>query len=155
MSQVSGLIKRQFERRTVDVPVEFVVAPEHRDQVRFNSKSSAAAPHIVRGRAVDISSGGCGLMLSQFLPRHCAGIVRFLKPQSNVVDHRERPTSAILFEYPVRVRRVSCAGREPMYAVGVAFTDSTPGLDDSLQQLAREIGLKLDAPGGAEGGADA
>ena len=40
--------------------MEFIVAEEYRDQVRFGSKSTAINEYSLRGTSVDISPGGMG-----------------------------------------------------------------------------------------------
>lgn len=140
MSRSTGLTKRQFEREAFAAPVEFIVAPDYREQVRFSANSAAAEPHIVRGEAVDISSGGFGLALGQFLPRQCEGTLRIYSPRSRRTLSDRLAMSEVLFEHPVKVRRIATMGRRPMYAVGVAFVDPAPGMEQTIDRLRCELG---------------
>ncbi len=80
MSSQSGLRVRQHHRREIELPVEFVIAEEYRDQLRFSSKSSAIDDHSLRGTSVDISPGGMGFTCRQFLPRQVEGSLRVFDP---------------------------------------------------------------------------
>ncbi|UCD74463.1 MAG: PilZ domain-containing protein [Phycisphaerales bacterium] len=154
MPRDSGLTVRQYEREDIHLSIEFVVAEKHRAQVQFSPMSAAADPHAVRGVASDLSSGGMGLELGQFIPRLCEGSVRVLDPRA-VGERRDgTPVHEVAFEHPVKVRRVTMTDHEPTYAVGVSFIDPAPDAQRKLQDLlARAPGPDCAPAGG--GAADA
>lgn len=136
MSQTSGLTVRQHEREGIEVPFELTVSSSHAAQVRFSASSSAVSEHVIRGQAIDISSGGMGLRCRQLLPRMSEGIVRVFAPTSGASGEG---TGELMFEQKVKVRRVTLTGREPMYSLGVAFIDPEPTLDEQINALFRRL----------------
>jgi c-di-GMP-binding flagellar brake protein YcgR len=139
MMQTSGLTVRQFQREAVELDAEFIVAEEHRDQVRFSPMSGAAEPYMTRGRIVDISAGGMGLLCEQFVPRMCQGVVRVTDPRVTAMTAAGVPGPGPAFEHRVVVRRASLSGPELHYSLGVAFVDPEPGIDDRIAMLLRWI----------------
>jgi hypothetical protein len=139
MIQTSGLTVRQHEREGIEVPVDFEVCAEHAAQVHFSTGSSALGQHAIRGRAVDISPGGMGLELRQFLPRMCEGTIRVFAPDPIGMAGDGSPIYETAFEHRVKVRRVYLIGREPLYAMGVAFIDPTPDIDKKIGELIQRI----------------
>lgn len=135
MSQTSGLTVRQHEREGIQVPVEFYICSEHCQQVHFSPQSSASGQHWLRGRAVDISSGGMGLEFRQFIPRMCEGTVRVFAPDPMGIGADGSPLYEAAFEHRVKVRRVYLIGREPLYAMGVAFVDPESDIDQRIADL--------------------
>ncbi len=123
MSSQSGLRVRQHHRREIELPVEFIIAPEHRTQVRFGSNSSAMNDHSLRGMSVDISPGGMGLSCQQFLPRMCEGTLRLFDPMPVGARPDGTPILEVAFEQRVKVRRVQMTSHEPRYFIGVSFAD--------------------------------
>ncbi len=123
MSPKSGLRVRQHHRREIELPVEFVIAEEHRSQVRFSSSSSAPDPTCVRGTSVDISPGGMGFTCRQFLPRMCEGALRVYDPMPVGTKPDGSPILEVAFEQRVKVRRVQMTSHEPTYFIGVSFAD--------------------------------
>ena len=123
MSSQSGLRVRQHHRREIELPVEFIVAEEYRDQVKFGSKSSAINDHSLRGTSVDISPGGMGFSCSQFLPRQCEGMLRVFDPMPVGTRADGTPMLEVAFEQRVKVRRVQMTSHEPTYFIGVSFAD--------------------------------
>ncbi len=119
----SGLRVRQHHRREIELPVEFVIADEHRSQVRFSSSSSAPDPSCVRGTSVDISPGGMGFTCRQFLPRMCEGSLRVYDPMPVGTKPDGSPILEVAFEQRVKVRRVQMTSHEPTYFIGVSFAD--------------------------------
>lgn len=134
-SPTSGLTTRQYERESADLSVEFVIASNHRAQVCFSATSSATDDHTIRGRVVDVSSGGMGLALSGFVPRMCEGAVRVFSPTP--CDHSSdgTPIHDVIFEHKVKVRRVAMRDQTPSYNIGVAFIDPEPTIEDRVERL--------------------
>ena len=127
MSGDNRLTVRQYERQPISLPVEFVIAEEHCDQVRYGSQSEAAERHGVAGKTLDVSPGGIGMSLRQFVPRMCEGWVRLLHPTAT--------TRTVLIEHRAKVRRVQMCDHAPTYFVGVAFIDADPELQQSVKSL--------------------
>lgn len=150
MSEISGLTVRQHERATVELSVEFVVGPRHRDQVRFSPMCSAAEPHATRGKAIDVSTGGMGLLCPQFVPRMCEGTVRVYDPWPVGTAADGSPVHEVIFEHLAKVRRVTMASHEPSYALGIAFIDPAPDIDARIAQLMERVEAGP-APGAEEG----
>jgi c-di-GMP-binding flagellar brake protein YcgR len=132
MTQKSGLTIRQHERESLGLRIEFVVAEQHRGQVRFSAISGAAEPHVTRGVAADISSGGMGLVCPQFVPRMCAGTVRVFDPTPVGTANDGSPIHELCFQHAVRVRRVTLDSHEPEYAIGVAFVDPAADIEERV-----------------------
>jgi c-di-GMP-binding flagellar brake protein YcgR len=147
----SGLTIRQHERETLSLRAEFVVAEAHREQVRFSSMSNAAEPHVTRGSATDISSGGLGLLCPQFVPRMCEGRVRIYHPKPVGTAKDGSPIHEVCFEHSVKVRRVILSSHDPEYALGMAFIDPAPDIE---QQVTTLLALALGDDNGEGGGAD-
>lgn len=133
MSKISGLTVRQHEREGLQVPIEFIVCDEHRAQVQFSSSSSALGQYAVKGMAVDISPGGMGLELRQFVPRMCEGVVRVLLPSA--IEIVGESNNEIVFEHRAKVRRIFLTGRDPVYTVGLAFVNPGPEVDAQIASL--------------------
>jgi hypothetical protein len=139
MSKTSGLTVRQHEREGIQVPIEFVICEEHRAQVHFSSTSSAIGQHAVKGQAVDISPGGMGLELRQFVPRMCEGIVRVVMPATIQIEGSAELSNAILFEHRAKVRRVFLTGRDPIYTIGLAFLNPGTEVDAQIAELLQQV----------------
>jgi hypothetical protein len=135
MSQTSGLTVRQHEREAFELTVEFVVCEDHREQVRFSPMSAAPEPHVTRGTATDISPGGMGLACRHFVPRMCEGTVRVFDPKPVGTATDGTPIREVVFEHRVKVRRVALGSHEPTYAIGVAFLDPEPDIDQRVAKL--------------------
>lgn len=146
MAETQGLKIRRDARLEIRLPVEFEIAEPDRAQVMFSPTSGSRAAHLVAGWATDASGGGVGLLLTQFVPRLCAGVIRVFAPGSG----EEAGLGEPLIEHPVRVRRVVMRDHEPTYAVGVAFIDPDPELRDRVAEVLRQAGAA-----GEEVGADA
>jgi len=123
MSSQSGLRVRQHHRREIELPVEFVVAEEYRDQLRFSAKSSAINDHSLRGTSVDISPGGMGFTCRLFLPRQVEGSLRVFDPMPIGTRADGTPILEVAFEQRVKVRRVQMTSHEPTYFIGVSFAE--------------------------------
>ncbi|MCH8152462.1 MAG: hypothetical protein IH830_08830 [Planctomycetes bacterium] len=142
MSPTSGLKVRQHQRHEIELPIEFVVCEEHRNQVRFSASSGAVDHHTVRGRSIDVSPGGIGIVCRQFIPRMCEGSLRLLNPMPIGTSSNGMPILEVAFEHRVKVRRIWMDGREPTYLVGLAFADPEtvdPNIGDRISKLAKRI----------------
>jgi c-di-GMP-binding flagellar brake protein YcgR len=152
MSQTSGLTVRQHEREAFELTVEFVVCEAHREQVRFSPMSSAPEPHVIRGTARDISPGGMGLVCRHFVPRMCEGTVRVFNPNPVGTAADGTPIHEVVFEHRVKVRRIALNSHEPTYAMGVAFLDPEPDIDQRVAKLLALVkGRGTNAKRGGEG----
>lgn len=132
MASKIGLSVRQHEREEIQLPVEFTVCDEHREQVRFSSSSSAGRPHVIQGKVTDISRGGLGIDCHLFLPRMCEGKVRIFHgavaiPQSDPESAREP-----IFETRVKVRRVLLRGHDTTYQIGLAFLNAPENIEELI-----------------------
>lgn len=152
---MSGLTVRYYERREIDLPVEFIVSDEHRDQVRFSSGSATKGPHSVLATTIDISSGGLGIRTRQFIPRMCEGSLRILDPRPVGTRSDGTAIHQVAFEHYVKVRRVSMTSHEPAYFVGVSFIDPEPDLEARIAKLLDFVETRLSESGGLPQGADA
>jgi hypothetical protein len=122
--QSTGLTVRQFERESLELPIELTVCDEHAAQVRFSASSSAASQRVVHGTLMDVSPGGVGVQCGQFLPRMLEGIIRVMDAAGQVI-----------FEHRVKVRRVYLTEREPVYSLGLAFVDPRAGIEKQVYSL--------------------
>lgn len=132
---MSGLTVRQHERKPIVLHAEFAVADAHRQQVCFSPSSPALDAFLVRGTAVDVSTGGMGLELAQFIPKMCEGLVRIFSDTPSGTGVDGQPVYDVIFEHQVKVRRIYMASHEPTYAAGVSFIDPEPGLDDKVREI--------------------
>ena len=157
MSSQSGLRVRQHHRREIELPVEFVVTEEHREQVRFSANSSAIDDHTVRGTSVDISPGGMGFTCNQFVPRMCEGSLRVFDPMPVGTKPDGTPMLEVALEQQVKVRRVQMTSEEPLYFIGVSFADPEsvdPDIGNRmvlLKEQATEVDEPAPEPGGTDG----
>lgn len=154
MPQQSGLTIRQHERESINLTVDFVVAEEHRGQVHFSQISAAPDPYMVRGIAVDISSGGMRFECRHFVPRMCEGTVRVMDPAQPAAVQAAGTDDVVAFEHRVKVRRVSMISHEPGYAMGLSFIDPEPGLEQRVGKLLR-MAIVAAAKADLDGGGDA
>jgi len=135
MTQNPGLSVRQHEREEVRLPVQFVIADEHREQVRFSSLSSAPNRYTIHAVATDVSRGGLGVRSRFYLPRMCEGIVRiFDLDETEATPVRLLETGPVI-EARAKVRRVILAGHEPTYVIGFAFIGADDGLAGQMEAL--------------------
>ena len=140
MPQTSGLTVRQHERAGIEMPVELEVCEAYASQVLFSSSSSASGQHVIRGIAIDISPGGMGIESRQFVPRMVEGTVRVFAPDANRKNRDGSPVLNLVFEQPVKVRRVSQLNRDPSYNLGVAFLGSGTEMDQRIAALLEQTG---------------
>jgi hypothetical protein len=157
MSSQSGLRVRQHHRREIELPVEFVIAEEHRDQVRFSANSSALDDHTLRGMSVDISPGGMGFTCSEFVPRMCEGHLRVFDPMPVGQRPEGTPILEVALEQRVKVCRVQMTSEEPVYFIGVSFADpdSVDADIGNRMILLKQQAAEMDPSSQGLGGADA
>lgn len=155
MSQTSGLTVRQHERREIELPVEFVVAEEHRQQVRLSSSSGADDEYTLRGHSVDISVGGLGFSCRHFLPRACQGLVRVYDPAPAGEGQDGSPFLNVAFEHRVKVRRVQMTSPEPTYFIGLSFIDPDPDIEQRISSFLHKIAPSSQGATDSRGAADA
>ena len=151
MSQTSGLSIRRHARERVELPVQFVVDESHRPQVRFSSRSTAVDRHTIRGTATDLSRGGLGIECTLYVPRMCEGTVRIYDPTPVGTGGDGLPIYEIRFQHAVKVRRVSMASHDPTFAIGVAFIDAPPDIEQRVAELLEMAGVESPERGGADG----
>jgi c-di-GMP-binding flagellar brake protein YcgR len=132
VSQTTGLTVRQYERESLELPIEFTVSDEHSGQVKFSSSSSAAGKHLLRGTLMDVSPGGMGIQCSQFVPRMSEGTIRVYGHQKAGGGHE---AATPVFEHRVKVRRVYLTDRQPKYSLGLAFIDPQAGIEKQVAAL--------------------
>ena len=147
MATQRGLTVRGSERQQIELPVEFVVAEEHRAQVRFSPNSSAQEQFAVSGVTFDLSAGGLGFRADQFLPRHCEGVIRVLAEAPAAAGGRQfgKPAkqAPARLEHRAKVRRVWMNHTDGSYAIGLAFVNPTPALEGKALDLLREFEKSL------------
>ncbi len=139
--------------------MEFIVAEKYRDQVRFDSKSTAINEYSLRGTSVDISPGGMGFTATLFLPRQCEGLLRVFDPMPIGTRADGTPMLEVAFEQRVKVRRVQMTSHEPTYFIGVSFADPD-NVDSDIgnrMMLLKEAGEGVGAtpPASSQGEPDA
>ena len=132
MSQTTGLTVRQYERESLELPIEFTVCDEHSGQIKFSSSSSAAGKHVIRGTLMDVSPGGMGVQCGQFLPRMSEGTIRVFGQAAKGTAHNGQTP---VFEHRVKVRRVYLTDRAPKYSLGLAFVDPETGIEQKVSAL--------------------
>jgi hypothetical protein len=113
--------RRQYERRSVDVQVQLVIADAHLDQV--TPTGGPALP----GRMRNISAGGALVVVSTYLPRSTQ--LELEIPAATPV-----PAGRAL----VRVMSIQMVDREPHYTLGLRFEDSESELVGALQAWCSE-----------------
>lgn len=151
MAQQSDLTVRLYQRENIQLPVEFVVSEDHREQVRFTPNSTATSRHTILGTAIDVSRGGMGMMVGEFLPRMCEGVIRVFRQGTGGMSEEARGEP--LIEAPVKVRRVLLTSHDPTYSVGMSFYNPQPDLGERMIELMNELMGTTDDP--PAGGADA
>ena len=135
MPQTSGLTVRQHERVSLNLGAEFVIGDEMRSQVRFSPSAGTPNDSSLRASVLDISPGGMGLMVSNFIPRMCRGTVRLYSVTPSSTGALGEPVYEPIFEHKVQVRRVYMASHDPKYVLGVSFLDGAPDLADRIAEV--------------------
>jgi len=157
MASQRGLTVRGSERQRIELPVQFVIADEHRAQVRFSTNSAALDEFAVSGVSFDLSVGGLGFSAVQFLPRHCEGTIRVMShaggtPGSKNIGAGDGKPACVRIEHRVKIRRVWMDTKNSMYSIGLAFVDPSPSLESEVRTLVSEVEQRMmDASAGGNG----
>lgn len=114
---------RADERREVALAASLSLSDNDKGQLRFTAGVLDARSRI-NGTLVDISGGGAGLVVGEFVPKWARVTVRV---------HRSEDDSASLATAEGVVRRVQMLDRRPSYLIGVGFDKLT---DDEIEQIA-------------------
>ena len=139
MSDYDQLKARQHARTAIELDVEFIIRPDHREQVQFSGRSTVSQPHIVRGITADISTGGMGVVCRQFLPRMCEGTVRVFDPEKHQAGNSvESKPEEVAFEVQVKVHRVTMISHAPSYCHGMAFINPDPDIEQRINKLRQD-----------------
>jgi c-di-GMP-binding flagellar brake protein YcgR len=138
MPEISGLTVRQHARKDFDLAIEFIIGEQHQEQVRFSPMSTAKDQHALRGRAIDISTGGMGWVCDHFVPRMCVGTVRVFDPRPVGAKPDGTPIHDVAFEHHCVIRRVTMVSHDPSYSIGVAFVEPDPNIGGRVEKL-REL----------------
>ena len=123
--------RRQFVRVRVDLRVHVTLDEKTREQVvPINGP-------VLPARVIDISAGGCQVLVPTFIPRGATLSVDF--PPGDLL---------IAASIPGRVMSVRMANREPSYALGIRFEDPDDKVFLLLETLAAnaEEASAIDVP---------
>lgn len=131
MADAQGLIVRKSVRLDIALPALLRIDSEHAGAVRFGP-ASGQRDGWVEADVVDLSGGGVGLIMTQFVPSGCMVVVR-------VFGHDGREHEA-LFELRGEVRRVLMTDRRPAYLVGVSLDTMDEGSLAALEGLLDDAG---------------
>lgn len=122
-SIMQDAVARTNARKAMDIPIRLRVEPLEAPLVRF-------VPGItddegwIEGTAIDLSLGGTGLRLHDFIPR--GADVRLLIGEGS---------ESTMVEARGRVRRVRMSGTAPDYEIGIAFIEVSHEMSDRLASL--------------------
>jgi len=146
MTKTSTLRTRRFIRASIDLPVEVEITPAHGEQVRYSAASDAVSVNRLRARAVDLSTGGMGLELNQFIPRGCEAIVRIFP-----ADASGEAQGDCILSHAIKIRRIYLRATDPSedslqqqahtYLAGVEFTGAGAETTAQIQALRERLGL--------------
>ncbi|MEL7473684.1 MAG: PilZ domain-containing protein [Planctomycetota bacterium] len=136
MTENGDITIRRHTRDEISLRGEFVISPEHAEQVILSRGSPYGAKGSIPVRIVDISVGGLGWRSDVFLPRRCRGEIRVI-----VGEH---DADEVVFTHVVEVRRVRMSDETPMYNIGAAFADPDEQTTAHVNEL---IACYIDHPG--------
>ncbi|MEW6253222.1 MAG: PilZ domain-containing protein [Planctomycetota bacterium] len=122
--------RRQFERHSVDVPAQLVIAAESQGQITFQGAAAVAA------RITDISGGGAHVITTTFVPRTAQVLLEIPPGAAGTAAGPTVPAGRIR----CRVIAVQMLDAEPRYGLGLRFEDT----DASAVQALR--GAELEEP---------
>jgi type II secretory ATPase GspE/PulE/Tfp pilus assembly ATPase PilB-like protein len=117
--------RRQYERHSVDVQVELVIAEGHADQV-----TPLGGPSIP-GRMRNVSAGGALVVVPTYLPR--AAQVELVIPTGTPVGQGHPDEQVPAGRVTARVAKVQMVDREPHYSLGLRFENADSDLVRALQ----------------------
>lgn len=142
MASQRGLKVRGFERQLIELPIEFMIAEEHRAQVRFSSNSAAVDQFAISGVTFDVSVGGLGFRAAQLLPRHCEGVIRLMAPpgpsSASGSSYADQP-APVRIECRAKVRRVWMNTKDHSFSIGLAFVNPTHALEADVESLLNDV----------------
>jgi len=119
---------REDERREVAMSASITLTDADTGQLRVIPGVLSKHGRI-NGTLMDISSGGAGLVVSEYVPRWCRVMVGV---------HRSEEDGKSIVSAPGVVRRVQMLDRRPSYLLGVSFSDLD---EDSHGKLIRLLSM--------------
>jgi len=117
---------RSEERREVALAASITLSQIDAEQLRVTSDVLSKHSRI-EGTLMDISGGGAGLVVGEYVPKWAQVIVGV---------HRSEEDAESVLLAPGVVRRVQMLDRRPSYLIGVGFERLT---DDEFEQIASLI----------------
>lgn len=143
----SGIASRRWERYEIVLPVRIRLLQESANRVRFTPHAAPKSGYL-SGDLIDMSRGGAGVMLTEYLPTGARAEMRICGTDGD-------PTQPLLVS-KVRIQRSRMTDSRPAYFVGTAFTDIDGVFEHDLELLLKRLDNKSDeTPGLAvtDGGA--
>ncbi len=117
---------RSDERREVALAASISLSSEDREQLRV-APGVLSRHGRINGTLMDISGGGAGLVVEEFVPKWAHVVVGV---------HRTEDDADSLVSAPGIVRRVQMLDRRPSYLLGIGFERLS---DDEFEQIASLI----------------
>lgn len=135
---------RADERREVALAASIALPEQASGQVRVTAGVLNRFSRI-DGTLMDISSGGAGLVIGEYVPKWSPVILGV---------HRTSEAEGALVRARGIVRRVQMLDRRPSYLIGVGFEEMDAQTAADLETLLAEIdGVSVASGGGGAGGA--
>jgi c-di-GMP-binding flagellar brake protein YcgR len=130
MFEATGISVRSSERYELVLPVRVRLAHAVGDRVRFRD-GALAEPATVAGDLIDLSRGGVGIMLPEYLPKGARAELRICALDGDPA----RP----LLVAKVRVQRARMTDSRPAYLVGAAFVEIDAIFEHDLELLLNRL----------------
>ena len=130
MLEATGISVRGSERHEIVLPVRVRLATRFGDRVRFRD-GVLQEPSILAGDLIDISRGGIGLMLTEFLPKGTRGELRICGLDGD-------PSRPLLVS-KIRVQRSRMTDSRPAYLIGAAFVEIDAVFEHDLESLLHRL----------------
>ena len=130
MFNPDGISVRRSERHEVVLPISIRISGQSTEAVRFR-EGLFQEPSLIRGDLIDLSRGGVGLMVTEFLPVGFRGEFRIHPPGSDA----DRP----LLISKIRVQRTRMTDSRPAYFLGAAFVDIDAVFEHDLEMLLNRL----------------